>query len=425
MNYGYEMIKEVLEMAVYSVMCFQILGLKRKEKKCFWGIMILAHVLVWSGLWYMKENYTVVVVVCNLLEIGLPVAVAKCRLLKGGAASFCSYMFMGMTFDIVRLVLRFVPGIGEKQENIIHIITMLVLVMVLCVIQSVHKIRFIDVSRISNVILLALGLFGFGVSAFISNILHDDFHSRGAVSINIIAIAVLMVSFVLCFTILLVISHKKADMEQANTESKSIIESQQKYVREILGDREEIRGMYHDLDKMVLVLNAFMEGGRYDEALKTLGQLNRKLNGKRHQLVYTNDELIDAIISQYTGIAEKQNIAFHVRVKAEKKPALQGYDFCIILSNLLSNAIEAASAMAENRQINVLIKQNQNQWYLRVENTYSAQNSNTTFTYSTKSGGQHGYGIKNIREAADRLGGEVHFGMEGEYVIAEVFLEEN
>ena len=214
-------------------------------------------------------------------------------------------------------------------------------------------------------------------------------------------------------------------MEQANTESKSIIESQQKYVREILGDREEIRGMYHDLDKMVLVLNAFMEGGRYDEALKTLGQLNRKLNGKRHQLVYTNDELIDAIISQYTGIAEKQNIAFHVRVKAEKKPALQGYDFCIILSNLLSNAIEAASAMAENRQINVLIKQNQNQWYLRVENTYSAQNSNTTFTYSTKSGGQHGYGIKNIREAADRLGGEVHFGMEGEYVIAEVFLEEN
>lgn len=424
MNYGYELIKEVLETAVYSAVCFWILGLKRKEAKYFWGIMILAHVLVWTCLSFMKADYMVVVPVCIFLEIGLPVVVAEGKLAKRIAVSFCSYMLMGNVFDIVRLVLKIVPGIGKTQQDIIPIIMMSALVMILCVIQSVHKVRFIDANKISNVILLAFGLFGFGVSAFIFNILRDDFKSWGAVYINVIAIIVLIVSFVFCFTILLVISRKKADMEQANKESKSIIESQQKYVQEILDDREEIRGMYHDLDKIVLTLNTLFESGRYDEALKTLGQLNQELNGNRHQLVYTNDELADAVISQYAGIAEKQNITFQVKVKADKKPALQGYDFCIILSNLLSNAIEAAAAVEENRQVSLWIKQNQDQWYLRVENTYGADFSNTAFSYSTKGGEQHGYGIRNIREAVDRLGGEVHFGTEGEYVIAEVFLVE-
>ncbi len=390
MNYGYELIKEVLEITVYSLVCFQIMGLKRKEKKYFWGIMILVHVLVWSGLWCMKADYAVVVVVCNLLGIGLPMVVAKGKLAKRIAVVFCSYALMGVVFDIIRLILRFVSCIGVSQQDIIPIGMMLILVIVLCVIQSVHKIILIDVNRISNVVILAFGLFWFGVSAFTSNLLRDDYQSREAVYINMIAIAILVVSFVLCFIVLLVISRKKAGMEQVNMESKSIIKSQQNYVQEILGDREEIRGMYHDLDKIVLTLNTLFESGRYDEALKTLGQLNRKLNGKRHQLVYTNDELIDAVISQYAGIAEKQDIIFRVEVKTDRKPKLQGYDFCIILSNLLSNAIEAAAVVEENQKVSLWIKQNQNQWYLRVENTYSVRSSNTAFTYSTKSVGQHG-----------------------------------
>lgn len=425
MDYGYELIKEVMETAVYSMMCFQILGLKSKEKKYFWGIMLLAHVLVWSGLWGLKADYMVVVPVCTMLEIGLPVMVAEGKLAKRIVTVFCSYTLIGTVFEIVHLVLRLIPGIGKVQQDIIPVIMMLAMVMVLCVIQPVYKIRFIDVNRISNMILFALGLFGFGVSAFILNMLQDDFYSQGAVYINIIAIAVLMVSFSLCFTMLLVANRKKAGMEQINKESKSIIDSQQNYVQEILGDREEIRGLYHDLDKIVLTLNTLLKGGRYDEALKTLGQLNQELNGKQRQLVYTDDELADAVISQYAKVAERENITYQVEVKADRKPKLQGYDFCIILSNLLSNAIEAASAVEENRQVNLHIKQNQDQWYLRVENTYSAKSSNTAFTYSTKSSGQHGYGIKNIREAVDRLGGEVHFGTEGAYVIAEVFLVEN
>lgn len=425
MDYGYELIKEVMETAVYSMMCFQILGLKSKEKKYFWGIMILAHVLVWSGLWCMKADYMVVVPVCTFLEISLPVMGAEGKLAKRIITVFCSYTLIGTVFEIVHLVLRLIPGSGKVQQDIIPVIMMLAMVMVLCVIQPVYKIRFIDVNRISNMILLALGLFGFGVSAFILNILQDDFYSQGAVYINIIAIAVLVVSFSLCFTMLLVISRKKVGMEQINKESKSIIESQQNYVQEILDDREEIRGMYHDLDKIVLTLNTLLEGGRYDEALQTLGQLNQELNGKQRQLVYTNNELADAVISRYAEIAEKQNIAFQVEVKADRKPKLQGYDFCIILSNLLSNAIEAASVLADNRQVSLHIKQNQDQWYLRVKNTYCVESSNTAFTYSTKSGDQHGYGIKNIRKAVDRLGGEVHFRAEGAYVIAEVFLVEN
>lgn len=424
MNYAYELIKEVLETAVYSSVCFGILGLKRKEAKYFWGIMITAHVLVWISLWYMKADYMVVVPVYTFLEIWLPVVVAEGKFAKRIATAFLSYTVMSIINMIVGLGLKSILHTSQDIRQIISISAIFVVIIIICILQSVYKIRFIDVNRISNVILLAFGLFGFGVSAFISNILRDDFKSRGAVYINVIAIIVLIVSFVFCFTILLVISRKKADMEQANKESKSIIEFQQKYVQEILDDREEIRGMYHDLDKIVLTLNTLFESGRYDEALKTLGQLNQELNGSRHQLVYTNDELADAVISQYAGIAEKQNITFQVKVKADKKPALQGYDFCIILSNLLSNAIEAAAAVEENRQVSLWIKQNQDQWYLRVENTYCADFSNTAFSYSTKGGEQHGYGIQNIREAVDRLGGEVHFGTEEEYVIAEVFLVE-
>lgn len=205
---------------------------------------------------------------------------------------------------------------------------------------------------------------------------------------------------------------------------KSIIEFQQKYVQEILEDREQIRGMYHDLDKMVLTLNTLLESRRYEEAIQTIGRLNQELNGNRHQLVYTHDELTDAVISQYAGIAEEQNITFGVQVKADRKMKLQGYEFCIILSNLLANAVEAAGSAHDNRTVNLHIKQNQDQWYIRVENTYCEDISNTAFSNSTKSGAQHGYGIRNIRKAVKKMGGEIRLGTEGEYAIAELFLVE-
>lgn len=422
MNYGYEILKEILEIAVSVTICFPILGLKRKETGYFWGIMLTVHLLVWGGLVLMKADKMVIVPVWTLLEIGLIAAVAQGKWTKRIATAFLSYIVTAIADMIVEIVLKFVPGINQENPKIISRLVVLAVMIMFCIIQPVHKIRLVDVDRIHTAIILILGVFGFGVSAVISNILHHDFSSRGAVLINIIAMTILIAAFVLCFVTLIRMYYKKRGIEQTNSESKSIIESQQKYMQEILEDREQIRGLYHDLDKMVLTLNTLLESRRYDEALQMLGQLNQELNGNRNQLVYTYDELVDAVISQYAGIAEKQHIVFRVQVKADRKMKLQGYDFCMILSNLLANAVEAADFAPDSKIVNLYMKQNQDQWYIRVENTYCADRSNTLFSYSTQKGAQHGYGIRNIRKAVDRMGGKIRLGTEGKYVIAELFL---
>ena len=84
---------------------------------------------------------------------------------------------------------------------------------------------------------------------------------------------------------------------------------------------------------------------------------------------------------------------------------INNYDLCIVLGNLLDNAVNAClQNTCEKNQIKLIITSNNNDmFYIHIQNTYNHSISQkrpfTDDDFSVPS--EHGYGLKNIEKIAD------------------------
>ena len=85
-------------------------------------------------------------------------------------------------------------------------------------------------------------------------------------------------------------------------------------------------------------------------------------------------------------------------------------DICGILANQIDNALEACKSMPESfpREIKITIKQVENFAFFRVENTTKCNpftNNHSLASTKNDTSTQHGLGLKNIRDIANKYNG--------------------
>lgn len=416
----YQIINELLEFTIYSVILYIILGVRPVKRRIYWPVVVTLHLLVWGIVIAMQGIETAVMLGALFLEILLPAFVAEGKLTKRLAASFFVYTMTGLGLAVLSRVMQCLLQTGRSSREMIlyHMICLMIVTVIGVYIAHQHK--NISIEPIPSGILVMFGIFCFVVNIMIVNIRDHDFTSKGAVGLNIIAIILLFVAFIISIIFLLLISRKHYQTRQKNQEQQKIMASQQQYCEEVLLDRMQIRSIYHDMNHIITALQLMFDQGQYEEAAALVDQMGHTLHEKRHQYVYTGEQTLDAILSYYADQTQQNQISYDVQTQIEKKIDLQKYEMYVILLNLLSNAVEAAQHVNDSRFVNVILKQNQEQLYIRIENAYDPEYSNLRFTYSTKEEGDHGFGVANIRNAAKRIGGELHYEIMPDRVIAEV-----
>jgi sensor histidine kinase regulating citrate/malate metabolism len=131
----------------------------------------------------------------------------------------------------------------------------------------------------------------------------------------------------------------------------------------------------------------------------------------------TGNPLCDVIINDKAGAAERLHIAFDIHFFYQETNAISTFDFGIVLSNLLDNAIEACRKVPEeSRFIRLKLKTKEPFILLEMENSYDGElvwNDEKKLPVSTKENAktqevlsEHGLGLKNVAEIADQyLGG--------------------
>lgn len=55
---------------------------------------------------------------------------------------------------------------------------------------------------------------------------------------------------------------------------------------------------------------------------------------------FCENQVIDSVISYYCALAERNTIPFHVQIDLPAQISVDETDFCLVLSNLLENALE-------------------------------------------------------------------------------------
>lgn len=88
---------------------------------------------------------------------------------------------------------------------------------------------------------------------------------------------------------------------------------------------------------------------------------------------------------------------------------MEDIDFCILLSNLLNNAVEALEK-EEKKLLHIEVKRYDEWLYLIISNTTTKEGID--FSQSSKQEANHGYGISNVRRVVEKYDGTVCWHVE-------------
>jgi sensor histidine kinase regulating citrate/malate metabolism len=126
----------------------------------------------------------------------------------------------------------------------------------------------------------------------------------------------------------------------------------------------------------------------------------------------TGNEIADAIINVKSAAVKQHGIYFELEGTMSDDNGIQQIDICTIFSNAIDNAVEALLELNESleefgeKRVYIEVKQKEHFLYLQFKNRCCADaKPNGITTKSDKS--DHGFGLENIRLAAEKYNGSV------------------
>lgn len=122
---------------------------------------------------------------------------------------------------------------------------------------------------------------------------------------------------------------------------------------------------------------------------------------------YTQSPVVGALLAHYAGRIRAAGVAFCAQVSLPRQIPVDNYDMCVVLGNLLDNALQATSALPDKqRRIKLVVRWKEPQLAVRVENTCDGtmpKKGADGALESHRPGG--GFGTRSIRAVADKYGG--------------------
>lgn len=172
--------------------------------------------------------------------------------------------------------------------------------------------------------------------------------------------------------------------------------------------------IFHDLKKHVNIMYRYMKVGKQEAAMEYMESIIGPVEAL-NECVWSGNQIIDLILNYKKTEAIHKNI--HMKCKVEKlnKVMVKDNDICVILGNLLDNAIEACELVHYGKKwISVEISQKNRLLLISVKNSMEVQpiKRNGRFETGKKDKKLHGLGMESIQSAADKYGGCVEYEFE-------------
>lgn len=193
----------------------------------------------------------------------------------------------------------------------------------------------------------------------------------------------------------------------------------QKYYAEVDNMYAKMRGWRHDYRHHIQTMKVHAANGEYEEIDKYLDMLDEDLTHVE-TVIKTGNRMADAILNSKLSLAAEKKIQVKAEAQIPVALTISELDLCIILGNLLDNAMDACMELSpEERLIRIYMEMKGNYLYLSLINT--AGGSKKKSFASTKGAG-HGFGIARIDTIVKKYGGYITRASEDEAFSTEVLL---
>ena len=196
-------------------------------------------------------------------------------------------------------------------------------------------------------------------------------------------------------------------------------EIMQKYFTEVENMYASMRAWRHDYRHHIQTMKAHAANGEYEQIDRYLDQLDNDLT-KVETIVRTGNRMADAVLNSKLSLAAKNDIRLKIQAQLPQTLQMTELDLCIIIGNLLDNAISACMELPpEKRLIRIYMEMKGNFLYLSFINTAPGKKQTS---FLSRKGEGHGYGLSRVDAMVQKYGGYVNRASEDEAFSTEVLL---
>lgn len=214
---------------------------------------------------------------------------------------------------------------------------------------------------------------------------------------------------------------QKERLEQEREYAVAMAAQQKREYEDLLRHQESTRMMEHDMRNRLLGIRSYFVSGETARGIEKIDDLLGDCSGPASGLAGGGCPW-RAVIEDKLAHAREQGISVESRIGKGGYDAVDDIDFCIILGNLLDNAVEAQESV-EGGWIGLHMSEDKGVIYIRLENRVADGGSVRLWETSKDDRMRHGFGIRSVKEILKRYGGTLEFEVGDGKVIATVLLK--
>ncbi len=197
------------------------------------------------------------------------------------------------------------------------------------------------------------------------------------------------------------------------TDELQFAQDTERFQRQLLANQYEevkdiylqMRGWRHDYHNHLQSMKAYLATDETAALSNYLNELEKDLDSV-DRLVNSGNMMVDAILNSKLSLAKKHAIDLDVTVKVLPVLSIGDVDLCVILGNLLDNAIESCEKIpVEDRFIRLYMETRGEQFYLSIQNAAKEELGFDERHYISTKRGHHGLGMKRVSLLVEKYDG--------------------
>lgn len=174
--------------------------------------------------------------------------------------------------------------------------------------------------------------------------------------------------------------------------------------------------LYHDMNHHLQMIYHLAKKHEIAEITEYVNSISTPIN-ELSDITWSGVDIVDAILNHTVLDAKKQGIEIDVNAEFPKDCRITSDDLCVILFNLLDNAMEAClrylRQTGERPRIEVAIRRIHQFLIIKVQNPCTLPRRLFGLFPTTKADARHhGIGLKNVQEKVEKYHGSLEIDVE-------------
>jgi len=191
----------------------------------------------------------------------------------------------------------------------------------------------------------------------------------------------------------------------------------------LIENANAVKQQRHDLRHQLTVLRRYCDEGSYDALSDYIDMLTAAIPVDK-SIIYCENPAANAIFAHYAARAREENISMDIRAEIPRQTKESSdSNLCIVVGNLLENALEACEQMTGDRSIIFTSRLQGEFLFIAMDNTFNGIVKMQGDQYISHKRNEIGTGLVSIRTVVQKAGGRVKFEAKGNVFQSSVYFK--